>query len=78
MRALTVNARILVAALTALAVAGCGGTGGAAASTAAVPTAQSCQTASPFAGAATHAAVPARLFPASNVAAARKGRSQSS
>ena len=66
MRALTLYA---IAACTALA-AGCGGTGGSAASAAVAPTTQSCQTASPFAGAPLHAAVPASLFPAPDLVAA--------
>lgn len=73
MSAMTWYARTLAAAWSALAVAGCGGTGGTAASPAVAPTALSCQTATPFAGAPLHAAVPASLFPAPDLAAASQG-----
>ncbi len=64
MRALTLY---VVAAWAALA-AGCGGTGGSAAGTSGAPTALSCQSVMPFAGAPLHAAVPASLFPAPDIA----------
>ncbi|MES2947729.1 MAG: serine hydrolase domain-containing protein [Pseudomonadota bacterium] len=73
MSALSLTTRAVVAAWTTLAVAGCGGTGGSAASPAAAPTALTCQTATPFAGAPLHAAPPSSLFPATDLAAASLG-----